>query len=176
MNIFSKDLLMAGEKKCTLTVVTTPSNATCVLTYEGISYNTKSITVPSGTVVNYTINYNSDYNTSSGSWTITEDTTKMVTLEHKSTTLSLTAYNAFDSKKLTATALILNVASDSHTGKTVYCKVQTQSSSSTDYSYSWKVQHPSKGEKTGSGLLSPYTSKSVKVDLQPNGRWLVLTS
>ena len=62
MNIFSKSLL---SSKCTLTVVTTPVDATCTLTSDGVQYVTKSLTVKKGSTIFYSI-YHPTYGTTSG--------------------------------------------------------------------------------------------------------------
>lgn len=68
-----------GDKYYTLTVTTSPANATCVLTYDGVAHTAKTATVKSGTVVSYSVSY-SGYTTQTGSWTVTENTTKSITL------------------------------------------------------------------------------------------------
>lgn len=68
-----------GVKYYTLTVTTSPANATCVLTYDGVAHTAKTATVKEGTVVSYSVSY-SGYTTQTGSWTITSNTTKSITL------------------------------------------------------------------------------------------------
>ena len=68
-----------GVKYYTLTVTTSPANATCVLFYDGVTHYGTFAHVKSGTVVNYSVSH-SGYTTQTGSWTITENTTKTVTL------------------------------------------------------------------------------------------------
>ena len=67
---------LLGTKTYTLTVTTDPSSATCTLTYDGISYSTKSAKVKAGTVISYSI-YHSTYGTTTGS--ITMDSNKTLT-------------------------------------------------------------------------------------------------
>lgn len=85
MNIHSKELLI-GETKCTLTVVTTPSNATCVLTVNGIQYTTKSLEVKKGTVVNYSVSY-SNTTTKTGSVTMNSNKTLTFTRTYSTSTI-----------------------------------------------------------------------------------------
>lgn len=87
MNIRSKTLLLAN-KKYTLNVSTTPSNAICTLTYKGNTYTAKSVSVPKGTVVSYSVSY-SGYITQTGSWTITSDENKYITLSPAQYTLTI---------------------------------------------------------------------------------------
>lgn len=72
MNIFSKILLL--NSKCTLTVVTTPSNATCTLTCDGVSYSQKTLTVKMGSVISYSI-YHSTYGSKTGMITMNSNKT-----------------------------------------------------------------------------------------------------
>ena len=77
MIFYSKKLLMADAKVYyTLTVVTDPVSATCTLTYNGLSYTTKSATVEAGTVISYSV-YHATYGTTTG--TITMDSDKTLT-------------------------------------------------------------------------------------------------
>lgn len=84
--IQSEKLLLPST--CTLTVFTTPSSATCQLYYNDSWHTEKSCTVPIGTTVQYQVSY-SGYTTQSGSWTITEDTVKYVTLSQVKYTLTI---------------------------------------------------------------------------------------
>ena len=70
--IQSKKLLM--NDNVTLTVVTTPAAATCTLTYNSVQYSTKTLTVPKGATVSYSVYY-STYGTTSGSITMDKDKT-----------------------------------------------------------------------------------------------------
>lgn len=63
----------------TLTINPTPADATVTLTAEGYTQSGNSITVPSGTSVQWTVSANG-YVSQSGEETITEDTTKQITL------------------------------------------------------------------------------------------------
>ena len=64
----------------TLTINPTPADATVTLTAEGYTQSGNSITVPSGTSVQWTVSADG-YVSQSGEETITEDTTKDITLE-----------------------------------------------------------------------------------------------
>ena len=74
--IQSEKLLLAtkGTTYYTLTVSTNPSSATCTLSYDGTSYEGKSISVPSGTEISYSI-YHSTYGTTTGTITMDADKT-----------------------------------------------------------------------------------------------------
>lgn len=73
--IQSKKLLMQNfVSNVTLTVSTNPASATCTLTYNGQSYETKSAIVPKGTTINYTI-YHATYGTETGSITMDDNKT-----------------------------------------------------------------------------------------------------
>lgn len=61
-----------------LTVVTTPADATCTLTYGGQSYSSKTATVGAGTVIDYSV-YHSTYGTQTGS--VVMDSDKTLTFE-----------------------------------------------------------------------------------------------
>ena len=63
-----------GVKEYTLTVTTNPAAATCTLTYDGVSYSTKTAKVKAGTVISYSV-YHSTYGTTSGSITMDSDKT-----------------------------------------------------------------------------------------------------
>jgi len=63
-----------GVKYYTLTVITSPANATCVLTVNGVQYTTKSLRVKAGTVVSYSVSY-TDTTTKTGSITMDSDKT-----------------------------------------------------------------------------------------------------
>lgn len=52
-----KKLLVSSKRKYTLTVVTSPDNAVCVMTINGISYTTKSVKVEEGTYITVTVSY-----------------------------------------------------------------------------------------------------------------------
>lgn len=67
------------ETTCTLTVVTSPSNADCYLTYNGVTYNTKTLVVDKGATVYCSVSHYGYY-TQTGSWTITSSGTKSVSL------------------------------------------------------------------------------------------------
>lgn len=69
-----KLLTNIGTTQYTLTVTTNPSSATCTLTYNGESYNSKTAIVPSGTTVSYTI-YHATYGTATGSIIMDSDKT-----------------------------------------------------------------------------------------------------
>ena len=83
--IFSERLL--SNSKVTLTVVTNPASATCTLTYNEQSYETKSAIVPKGTTVSYSI-YHSTYGTTTG--TITMDSDKTINFEGTYSTSTVT--------------------------------------------------------------------------------------
>ena len=70
--IQSKKLLM--NDNVTLTVVTTPATATCTLTYNSVQYSTKTLTVPKGSTISYSVYY-STYGTTTGSITMDKDKT-----------------------------------------------------------------------------------------------------
>ena len=76
MQVNSKSLLMLGKKKYTLTVVLSPGDATCTLTYDGVAHTAISATVNSGTIISYSIT-KSPYGTTTG--TITMDANKTLT-------------------------------------------------------------------------------------------------
>lgn len=73
-----------GTKYYTLTIVTSPSNATCVLTVNSIEYTTKSLKVKEGTVVSYSISY-SGTTTKNGSVTMNSNKTLTFTRTSQST-------------------------------------------------------------------------------------------
>lgn len=66
------------QQECTLTIVTNPVSAICTINYNGIDYTTKSLSVPSGTTVSYSI-YHETYGTQTG--TIFLDTNKTINAE-----------------------------------------------------------------------------------------------
>lgn len=78
----------AGVKMVTLTVVTTPSDATCTLTYNGQTYNTKTLSVEEGSTVAYSISA-TGYTTQSGSWTVSADTTQTIILNKQTYLLTV---------------------------------------------------------------------------------------
>lgn len=69
----------------TLTVTLNPASATCTLTYDGTSYSTTSATVPSGTVISYSI-YHSTYGTQTGTVTMNADKTLTATGTYSTST------------------------------------------------------------------------------------------
>ena len=76
--IFSKALLMtSGKKQYTLTVVLSPGDATCTLTYNGLAHYATSATVDSGTVISYSISKSPFTPDATG--TITMDANKTLT-------------------------------------------------------------------------------------------------
>lgn len=84
--IQSKKLLMQNfVSNVTLTVSTNPVSATCTLTYNGQSYETKSAIVPKGTTVSYSI-YHATYGTITG--TITMDDNKTLICNGTYSTIS----------------------------------------------------------------------------------------
>lgn len=76
MELFSKRLLSTRKKQpeYTLKVVTTPTAASCTLTYNGVGYNVKTLTVPEGSVISYYI-YDTTYGKTTGSITMNRDKT-----------------------------------------------------------------------------------------------------
>lgn len=84
-SIFEKKLLLLTAK-VTLTVVTNPSGATCTLTCNGVAYNQKTLTVPTGSVVYYSV-YHSTYGTSSGSVVMNADKTMTFTGSYTTSTV-----------------------------------------------------------------------------------------
>lgn len=70
--IQSKKLLM--NNMVTLTVSTSPVSVDCTLTYNNMQYSTKSLTVPKGSSIAYSI-YHSTYGTTSGSIIMDDDKT-----------------------------------------------------------------------------------------------------
>ena len=90
-----------GVKYYTLTVVTSPANATCVLTVNGIQYTTKSLKVKKGTVVNYSVSY-TDTTTKTGS--ITMDSDKTLTFTR--TYYTSTTYQSWSQPTLSANGTI----------------------------------------------------------------------
>ena len=77
MEVYSKNLLMtSGKKQYTLTVVLSPGDASCILTYNGVAHTSTTATVDSGTVISYSIT-KSPYGTTTG--TITMDANKTLT-------------------------------------------------------------------------------------------------
>lgn len=68
----SKKLLM--NNMVTLTVSTSPVAATCTLTYNNVQYSTKTLSVPKGSTIAYSI-YHSTYGTTSGSIIMDDDKT-----------------------------------------------------------------------------------------------------
>ena len=66
-------------KLYTLTISPTPADATVILTASGYTQVGNSITVPSGTVVSYEVS-KQDYQTESGSKTVTADETLEIVL------------------------------------------------------------------------------------------------
>lgn len=91
MNISFKDAiflakeLLLSQKEYTLTVVTNPASASCTLTCDGVSYNSKTATVKKGTVISYYI-YQSTYGSTSGSITMDGDKTLICTGTYSPTT------------------------------------------------------------------------------------------
>jgi hypothetical protein len=79
---------VAGVKMVNLTVVTTPSDATCTLTYNGQTYNTKTLSVEEGSTVAYSISA-TGYTTQSGSWVVNADTTQTITLNKQTYLLTV---------------------------------------------------------------------------------------
>lgn len=74
-DIFDKKLMILSYvRQFTLTVVTNPANASCTLTANGVSSNTKTLTVDRGTVISYSIT-DSTYGTTTGNITMTSDKT-----------------------------------------------------------------------------------------------------
>ena len=71
------------DTQYTLTVSTTPSAATCTLTYNGTSYTAKTLTVPVGSTISYSV-YHSTYGTTYG--TITMNSNKTLTCTGASST------------------------------------------------------------------------------------------
>ena len=69
MSIKTKHNPIGGVRYYTLTVVTTPSDAVCKLTYNGNTYTSKTATVKAGTTISYTITH-STYGTDTGSTTM----------------------------------------------------------------------------------------------------------
>ena len=140
MTIFSYEMLMANTAPttCILTVVTTPANATCVLTYNGESYTTKTLEVPVGATVSYSISY-TGYNTQTGSWTINSDVTKTITLAQTTYTLTVTTTPS----NATCTLTYDGVA---HTAKTATVVTGTV--------ISYSVTHSTYGTTTGSLTMS----------------------
>ena len=84
-SVFEKKLLLLTAK-VTLTVVTNPSGATCTLTCNGVAYNQKTLTVPTGSVVYYSV-YHSTYGTSSGSVLMNADKTMTFTGSYTTSTV-----------------------------------------------------------------------------------------
>ena len=74
MSILAKKLLMSKTRQYTLTIITDPIGATCTLTVNGVSYNTKSIKVNENSVVVYSV-YHATYGTAVGSLEIDSDKT-----------------------------------------------------------------------------------------------------
>lgn len=141
MNIFSKEMLMSSEEsseECTLTVITNPSNATCVLTYNGQSYTTKTLEVPIGAVVSYSISY-TGYNTQTGSWTINNNVTKTITLVQTTYTLTVVT---------TPSAATCTITYDgvAHSGKTATVLAGTV--------ISYSITHATYGTTTGSFTMN----------------------
>lgn len=64
----------AGSKYYTLTVSLNPASATCILTYDGVSYTTTSVKVKAETVVSYSISHET-YGTYTGEVIVDKDTT-----------------------------------------------------------------------------------------------------
>ena len=83
--IQSEKLLSISQKLYTLTIITNPASATCTLSYNGTSHEGKSISVPSGTTVSYTINHET-YGTETG--TILMDKDKTLTCTGTYSTIS----------------------------------------------------------------------------------------
>ena len=76
----------------TFTITPTPSDATVTLTVDGTTYTQSSITVVSGKTVSWSVS-KSGYTTQTGSSTITEDTTEIITLEELQEPLYYCYYN-----------------------------------------------------------------------------------
>lgn len=128
--IESKKLL---KNSYVVTVSTTPSNATCTLTYEGVNYTQKSLTVTEGSTISYSVSY-SGYVTQTGSWTITEDVIKYITLSPVQYTLTV-------STNPSAATCTLTYNGSSYTAKSATVN------SGTTISYS--IYHSTYGTKTG---------------------------
>ncbi len=115
MSIRTKLKPLGGTDRCTITVVTTPSDAVCTLTYDGNTYTSKTATVPYGTVINYSVSY-TNYDTQTGSWTVTGNDTKYVNLSPVQYTLTV---NVVDSSSNPMTAdITLNGTTSSNVSTT----------------------------------------------------------
>ena len=87
MQVNSKSLLMSsGKKQYTLTVVLSPGDATCILTYDGVAHSATSATVDSGTVISYSIT-KSPYGTTTGTVTMDADKTLTATGTYSTSTV-----------------------------------------------------------------------------------------
>jgi len=72
--MFQAEKLLISNVMVKLTVSLNPSNATCTLTYNGVSYTTTQITVPQGSTVSYSI-YHATYGSKTGSVTLNTNKT-----------------------------------------------------------------------------------------------------
>lgn len=150
--IQSEKLLLPST--CTLTVSTTPSSATCQLYYNGSWHTEKSCTVPIGTTVQYQVSY-SGYTTQSGSWTITSDVTKYVTLSQVQYTLTINTQNT------SGTALTSTITLNG----TSYSNVSTKSISVTNgTTVNYSISHSTYGTKTGSIVVTSNKTLTFKAN------------
>lgn len=78
MAILRSKKLLGCENKVTLTIVTSPSNATCTLTYNGVAYVTKSLQVKQGSTVSYSVSH-STYGSTSGTTIVDSNKTIVFT-------------------------------------------------------------------------------------------------
>ena len=83
IDLWSKELLIASEKKVLFTIKPDPSDAT--VTINGMS--TKSVEIKPGETVEWTVS-SSGYFSQSGNQVVEEDTTKTITLTSRTTTIS----------------------------------------------------------------------------------------
>ena len=171
------EIMNAGPKECNLTVVTSPSNATCVLTYDGTNYTTKTLTVLEGSTVSYNCSYTSDYTTASGSWLITEDTTKNVTVSHKTLIIGLVVTNIYDSQSMTAEIVLKTsngtiIASKTGSGTVISINVDTGSRNIGESIYCYfTMTHPTKGTKTDTRSYNTYGYHVFYWQLTSDGKW-----
>lgn len=147
----------------TLTVSTSPSSATCTLTYNGTSYTQKTLSgLPYGATVSYSVSY-SGYNSQSGSWTITGDTTKSISLSQE------TYWYEIRVKDHNGNSINTNCTITITNNSTGYSTVRQSSDGTwTDLpnitygqSVSWSVYHSTYGTKSGTAYVYSNTTNNI---------------